>query len=54
MHKGQITLTTMDRVMVFKATFNTFSVISWQSVFLVEESRLLGEVTDKLYHIMPY
>ena len=34
-------------VMVFSATFNNISVISWQSVLLVEEIR----VTDKLYHI---
>jgi len=47
--------------MVFKATFNNISVISWQSVLLVEETRVPGEnqtdlpqVTDKLYHIMMY
>ena len=34
--------------MVFNATFNNISVISWQSVLLVEET------TDKLYHIMLY
>jgi hypothetical protein len=34
--------------MVFNATFNNVSVISWWSVVLVEE------VTDKLYHIMLY
>jgi hypothetical protein len=28
------------RVMVFNATFNNISVISWQSAFLVEETRL--------------
>jgi hypothetical protein len=28
----------MVRVMVFNATFNNISVISWQSVLLVEES----------------
>jgi hypothetical protein len=41
--------------MVFNATFNKISVISWQSVLLVEET---GEnhrpVADKLYHIMLY
>ena len=46
------------RVMVFNATFNNISVISWQSVLLVEETRLprenLQQVTDKLYHIMLY
>jgi len=39
--------------MVFNAIFNIISVISWRSVFLVEET---GEnnrpVADKLYHIM--
>jgi len=46
--------------MVFNATFNNFSVISWRSVLLVEETGVPGEnndlpqVTDKLYHIMLY
>jgi len=31
------------RVMVFNATFNNISAILWQSVFLVEETRVLGE-----------
>jgi len=31
------------RVMVFNATFNNISVISWQSVLLVEETRVPGE-----------
>jgi hypothetical protein len=31
------------RVMVFNATFNNISVISWLSVLLVEETRVLGE-----------
>ena len=30
-------------LMVFKATFNNISVISWQSVLLVEETRVPGE-----------
>ena len=34
--------------MVFNATFNNISAISWQSVLLVEET----QVADKLYHIM--
>ena len=41
---------------VFNATFNNISVISWRSVLLVEETGVPGEslsqVTDKLYHIM--
>jgi hypothetical protein len=42
--------------MVFNATFNNISYISWWSVLLVEETRVPGEnhrpVADKLYHIM--
>ena len=44
--------------MVFNATLNKISVILWQSVVLVEETRVpiettdLWHVTDKLYHIM--
>ena len=30
-------------VMVFNATFNNISVISWRSVLLVEETRVPGE-----------
>ena len=45
-------------VMVFNATFNNISVISWRSVLLVEETGVNGEnllqVTAKLYHIMLY
>ena len=46
--------------MVFNATFNAISVISWRSVLLVEETGLPGgkndlpHVTDKLYHITLY
>jgi hypothetical protein len=40
--------------MVFNATFNSISVISWRSVLLVEETTDLSQVTDKLYHIMLY
>jgi hypothetical protein len=41
---------------VFNATFNNISVISWLSVLLVEETVVPGppQVTDKLYHIMLY
>jgi hypothetical protein len=44
--------------MVFNATFNDISVISWRSVLLVKETVIpeenLQPVTDKLYHIMLY
>ena len=40
--------------MVFNVTFSNISVTSWQSVLLVEETRVPGEnrplITDKLYH----
>jgi hypothetical protein len=35
--------------MVFNATFNNISVISWRSVLLVEVTRDLLQVTDKIY-----
>jgi hypothetical protein len=44
--------------MVFNATLNNISVISWQSVLLAEETGVLekttdlSQVTDKLYHII--
>ena len=42
--------------MVFNASFNNFSAISWLSVLLmlVTETTDLSQVTDKLYHIMLY
>ena len=46
--------------MVFNATFNNISVISWLSVLFVEETGVPGEnqqpaaSPDKLYHIMLY
>jgi hypothetical protein len=46
--------------MVFNATYNNISVMSWWSVLLVEETGGTGEttdlsqVTDTLYHIMLY
>ena len=46
--------------MVFIAPFNNISVISWQSVLLVEKTGVpentieLSQVIDKLYHIMLY
>jgi hypothetical protein len=39
--------------MVFNATSNNISVISWWSVLLMERTTNLPQVTDKLYHIMP-
>ena len=45
------------RVIVFNATFNNISVISWQSVLLVEYSEKTTDqtqVTGKLYDIMFY
>jgi hypothetical protein len=44
----------MIRVMVFNATFNNISVISWWSVLLVEETTDLSQVTNKLHYIMLY
>ena len=49
-----------DGVMVFNGTVISISVIYWQSVFLVEETGVPGEIyrpvaiTDKPYHIMLY
>jgi hypothetical protein len=40
--------------MMFNATFNIISVISWRSVLLVEETIDLPQVTDKLDHIVLY
>jgi hypothetical protein len=34
---------TLALVMAFNATFNNISVISWQSVLLVEETKVPGE-----------
>jgi hypothetical protein len=47
-------------VMVFNATFNNISVISWRSVLLVgrtgvlEKTTDLSQVTDKLNHTRLY
>jgi len=44
-------------VMVFNATFNNISSISWRSALLVEDQEKttdLPQVTDKLYYIMLY
>jgi hypothetical protein len=43
--------------MMFNTTFNNISVISWQSVLLIEEPKKttdLPRVSDKLYHIILY
>ena len=40
--------------MLFNATFNNISVISWWSVLLMEKTTDMSQVTDKLSHIMLY
>ena len=52
-----VILYAMVRVMVFNATFNNNSVISWWSALMVEKIGVPGEIhqdTDKLYYIMLY
>jgi hypothetical protein len=38
--------------MVFNATFNNISVISWRSVLLVEETRVPGEMLHRVHLVM--
>ena len=46
--------------MAFNVTFNNMSVMSWQSVLLMEEQEYLEKTTElslatyRLYHIMLY
>jgi hypothetical protein len=41
--------------MVFNATFNNISVISWRSVLLVEKpNKDMPQVTEKLDHIIDH
>ena len=49
-----IVLKWMVWCVVFNATFSNISVISWQSVLLVEKTTNLSQVTCKVYHIMLY
>jgi len=42
------------RVMMFNATCNNISVISWRSLLLVEKTTDLPQVTDELYLIVLY
>jgi hypothetical protein len=42
-HMGIFIISMSFGLMVFKATFNNISVISWWSVLLVEETRVPGE-----------
>ena len=52
--KGTLAFGLFVCLMVFNATFNNISVISWRSVLLVEQTTDLSQVTDKHYHIMLY
>ena len=40
----------MIKVVVFNATFNNISVISWWSVLLVKETTDMPQITEKRLH----
>jgi len=40
--------------MVFNATCNNISVISWWPVLMVEKTSDLSQVIDELYHLLLY
>ena len=40
------------RIMVFNATFNKISVVSWQSVLLVEEQEYREKTTDPSHNVV--
>jgi hypothetical protein len=42
----------MISIILFNATFNNNSVISWRTVSLVEKTTDLSQITDNFYHIM--
>ena len=56
-HQHHVIWNLWVRVMAFNATFNNISVISWQSVLLMEETEKtidLPQITAKLYHSVEY